>query len=256
MKMEYASLSSDKVNVANPVFIPIGSIEIHGSSLPLGTDTYISMAFAKQFAEKTTGAVLPPLFYGICPNTGMFKGTVSLSHDCFSSMLTEICHSLISNGFSKIFIINIHNGNDASIKTVVEKIFIEKQISICYINPYTFMRNEIDELLFKNTDNNFKETSLLFAALELLGLKGVVNIDGANDDISVSRPEELTFLRKYGTIGFTYYTEDEHICLRKDANATVGLQYMKYTSDKIPEIVRNLDKHIKKIKTFKRVDDK
>ncbi len=123
METDYISLSSNKVNTDLPVFIPVGSIEIHGKTLPLGTDTYIAMASAKKFAQKVQGVTFPPVILGICSSTGRFKETVSLTHEGFILYLKDIVSDLIARGFDKIVIINIHKENDTAIRVVVRDAF-------------------------------------------------------------------------------------------------------------------------------------
>jgi creatinine amidohydrolase len=83
MFSHYMFLPSNKIDFDSPVFLPVGSIEIHGSTLPLGTDSIIAMAFALKAAEKVHGMTLPPVYFGICPNTGRFRQTISVTHEGF-----------------------------------------------------------------------------------------------------------------------------------------------------------------------------
>ena len=252
MYRNYLSFSSNRLDFNAPLFIPVGSVEIHGNALPLGTDTFIAMAFAEKFADKVGGIIIPPIYFGICPSTGRFRETISVTHEGFILYLKNILRGLIENKFKRIVIINIHDGNHAAIKSVVESTFMEKEYPVYYINPYNFMKDELDQKLFNGKDNSYKEACLLFASLKVLGLKeSKMNIDKANRDSNVNRPEELNILRRYGWVGFTYYKEEQHVGVRKDVDVSLGLQYLESAANKIPELMENLNKHVKRLNMLK-----
>ncbi len=253
MNTNYLSLTSDKVNTSDIVFIPVGSVEVHGPSLPLGTDTFIAMAFAKKFAEKVKGTTLPPVSYGICPNTNRFKGTISVTHEALISYLTDICNSLKDNNFRNIIIINIHKGNDTAIKLLVEQFFIETRFPIYYINPYAFAKEELDQKLFTDKDNSYKEASLLIASLKILGLDKSVSYKNAKKDNRTSLPQEINTLREYGTVGYAYYKEAEHIGVRKDVDSELGLKYINHAAEKVPELINSLKKHFSHINRLNKI---
>ena len=238
----YMFLPSHRINTVSPVFLPVGSLEIHGRSLPLGTDTIIAAAFSFKFAEKTGGTILPPLHYGVCPNTGTYRETVSISHEGFISYAGDILRSFIKKGFERIIVVNIHKGNDAAINLLIETIFMECDLPVYYLNPYTFLKDELDPELFDGKDNSYKEASLLLAALHILGFdESRTNLETAQADETVKRPENLRILKTYGTVGFRYLEEAQHIGARKNVDRDSGLRYIERASERIPEIMRNFD---------------
>jgi creatinine amidohydrolase/Fe(II)-dependent formamide hydrolase-like protein len=126
---------------------------------------------------------------------------------------------MVGKGFKKLMVINIHKGNDAAIKVTIERIFAEPGHPLFYINPYTFMKDELDPEIFNGKDNSYKEASLLYAALHVLCLDGSSSVlDRAFEDEMRDLPEELNLLRKYGTVGFAYFQEPQHVSGRKDVD--------------------------------------
>ncbi len=255
MNHDFASLSSDQANPDVPMFVPVGSIEIHGPILPTGTDTFIAMAFAQKFAQKVGGLAFPPVFVGVCPNTNRFKGTVSVTHSGFITYIKDLCLSLIHQGIRKIILVNIHSGNDAALKIVVEEIFTKLSHPIYYFNPYIFKREQLDPLLFDGQDNSYKEAALLAASLQVLN-HGEIRFGSTNDDEDhlISRPDEMNLLRKYGSVGFTYYEEAQHIAARKNVNLTAGLEYIERVTESIPELITSLSKHIERCASLDKGD--
>jgi creatinine amidohydrolase/Fe(II)-dependent formamide hydrolase-like protein len=249
MCVDISTLSANQLNLNVALFIPIGSIEVHGPTLPIGTDTYIAMAFAQKFAEKVEGVTFPPIFVGLCPNTNHFKGTVSVTHASFVTYIAELCKSLVSQGVREIILVNIHNGNDAALKIVVESVFDENGYPLYYLNPYTCEKEQLDLLFFNGLDNSYKEAALLFASLQILGLDEVqLNLLELIEDQQSSRPGELNILRKYGYVGFAYEQEAQHIAGRKNVNVNLGLQYIDTVTETIPDILASLSKHMERSK--------
>ncbi|MEG0693365.1 MAG: hypothetical protein RR444_09835, partial [Oscillospiraceae bacterium] len=130
------------------------------------------------------------------------------------------------------------NGNDATIKAVIQELFIETNKVVYYINPYTFFHN--DEI-FKNFDNDTKEASLLQACCEILDIKFDYT---SNEDVLTKKNVNLKEIKKYGYIGYTYDCETQHIAPRKDVYADKGNQYINDICLQIAKILDNLEEHI------------
>ncbi|HDD64286.1 MAG TPA: creatininase family protein [Thermoprotei archaeon] len=99
----------DKDNLV--AIIVVGSIEVHGPHLPLGTDTILTYAAVLKAAEVEDAVVLPPLYYCYVPENRNFEGTITISGDTFIKLLEEICDEVYRNGIKKILIVNGHGGN-------------------------------------------------------------------------------------------------------------------------------------------------
>jgi creatinine amidohydrolase/Fe(II)-dependent formamide hydrolase-like protein len=216
-------------------FLPIGSLECHGSSLPLGTDLLIACAFAAAFARRVSGVVFPAIPYGYCPNTAALSGTISPRADVFLPYLMEVCRQ-VQRMCERLTVINIHRGNDAPIALVIDELFQSEQIAIYYLNPYTFLGETSDAKLFPGRDNSYKEAALLFAALRVLEDPHVGMYAGACDEIGV-RPAELSFLRKHGKLGFSYPSQAAHVAERKDADVQAGLNFFEIATEKAAELL-------------------
>ncbi len=92
------------------VIIPCGSIEEHGSHLPLCTDSLQAEHVALEVARKTGCLVAPPLRYGVCNSTRNFPGTITITFDSLRSIMTDILEDFIRNGFKRLLIITGHAG--------------------------------------------------------------------------------------------------------------------------------------------------
>ena len=92
------------------VIIPCGSIEEHGTHLPLCTDSIQAEYVALAVAQKTGCLVAPPLRYGLCNSTRNFPGTITISFDSLRNIMADIMEDFIRNGFKKLLVITGHAG--------------------------------------------------------------------------------------------------------------------------------------------------
>jgi len=90
------------------VVIPIGSVEQHGTHLPLGTDTFVASALAEDAAEKAGAIVIPPIWYGWSPHHMAFPGTITLRAEILIEVLYDILSSLARHGTRRFVILNGH----------------------------------------------------------------------------------------------------------------------------------------------------
>jgi creatinine amidohydrolase len=98
------------------IILPIGSVEQHGSHMPLGTDTILSQSVAlAAAAEATNVAVLPPPWYGFSAHHMRFAGSVSLRAETLIALCDDIVTSVVTHGFRRILIVNGHGGNNGVI---------------------------------------------------------------------------------------------------------------------------------------------
>ena len=209
----YLYLTSESDARGRVGFLPVGSLEGHGGSLPLGTDLLIAQAFAAAFAGRVEGVVFPAIPYGYCPNTAHFAGTISPRAETLFPYLMDICRQ-VRRLCERLIVINIHRGNDAPIALAVDALWQSAGISLYYLNPYTFLGDAADAELFPDRDNSYKEAALLLAALRLLG-DCRADAYRAQSDERADKPSDLSFLRRHGKLGFSYPSEAAHIAAKR-----------------------------------------
>lgn len=111
---------NDAANNGGVAVVPTGSLEQHGTHLPVGTDSllaeHVSRKAVKDATELGTPAVaFPALWTGFSPHHVPFGGTVSLRKETLLSLLDDVCNSLIDIGFPSILLVNGHGGNRPAI---------------------------------------------------------------------------------------------------------------------------------------------
>jgi len=93
------------------VIIPFGSVEEHGSHLPLCTDSFQAEEIAHRIAPMFDAMVCPPIRYGECRSTRNFPGTISLSSESVKGIARDVLSELCRNGIDKILVISGHAGS-------------------------------------------------------------------------------------------------------------------------------------------------
>jgi creatinine amidohydrolase len=107
------------------IIIPCGSVEEHGSHLPLCTDSLQAEHVALSVARKADCLVAPPLRYGVCNSTSNFPGTITITFDSLRGIMIDILEDFVRQGFKRLLIITGHAGRSHMIalkiaaKTVV-----------------------------------------------------------------------------------------------------------------------------------------
>ena len=112
----------DLLTRSDMVILPIGSIEQHGTQLPMGTDHLNGEERAKLIAQRADVLVAPILLPGQSPYHMEFAGTITLPSTLIQEVYVEAAKSLMRHGFKRFLILNAHGGNNAISTFVVDRI--------------------------------------------------------------------------------------------------------------------------------------
>ena len=107
------------------IIIPIGSNEQHGPTGLLGTDWLCPEIIAHE-AQKTGDMLVGPTFnIGMAQHHLGFPGTISLRPSTFIAAIGDWTRSLAGHGFEKIYFLNGHGGNVATIEAAFSELYAE-----------------------------------------------------------------------------------------------------------------------------------
>lgn len=98
------------------VVIPIGSVEQHGPNGFLGTDAICPDVIAKACGAQSGLLIGPTFNVGVAQHHLGFSGTLTLRPSTFIAALQDWIDSLLRHGVTRIYFINGHGGNIASIQ--------------------------------------------------------------------------------------------------------------------------------------------
>jgi|SRR5579871_38894 len=97
------------------VILPLGATEQHGPHLPAGTDFFTVEQLALGAAERASAEipviVTPGLPFGSSDHHLIFGATLSLRTETYYRVLMDLLKSLVTDGFTRIFLLNGHGGN-------------------------------------------------------------------------------------------------------------------------------------------------
>jgi creatinine amidohydrolase len=108
------------------VVIPIGSNEQHGPTGLLGTDWMCPEIIAHEAQKNRHDLLVGPTFnIGMAQHHLGFPGTISLRPSTFIAAIGDWCRSLSGHGFEKIYFLNGHGGNVATIEAAFSELYAE-----------------------------------------------------------------------------------------------------------------------------------
>ena len=105
------------------IILPIGSTEQHGPTGAIGTDALTAESIALEVGRRSGVLVTPTQPYGMAEHHLAFPGTMSLQPSTLLNVIHDLVISLAMHGFERIFIINGHGGNIATIKSAFSKAY-------------------------------------------------------------------------------------------------------------------------------------
>jgi creatinine amidohydrolase len=98
-----------------------GSVEQHGSHLPLGTDAFAALSIAERVADRldTVVASLGPT--GVAHYHQAWAGTLSLAPSTLAAIVVDVCGSLRAAGVRRIVLVNWHEGNSSTLRLAADE---------------------------------------------------------------------------------------------------------------------------------------
>src|ERR1700748_1929600 len=107
------------------IVVPIGSNEQHGPTGLLGTDWLCPQIIADE-AQKSADILVAPTFnIGMAQHHLGFPGTIALRPSTFMAAIGDWARSLGLYGFEKLYFLNGHGGNVATIDAAFSELYAE-----------------------------------------------------------------------------------------------------------------------------------
>ncbi|RMD52341.1 MAG: creatininase family protein [Nitrospirae bacterium] len=148
------------------VLIPFGTIEEHGSHLPLFTDSLIVERVLIEVSKRRKVFLSPTLHYGVCTSTRKHPGTISISPDALRKLTYDMVKSFYEKGLRRFFLISGHAGSIHMVALrEVGEVLIEElsNLEIAVFSLYDIMLKDLVSLAETKNDSHAGEieTSLM-----------------------------------------------------------------------------------------------
>jgi creatinine amidohydrolase/Fe(II)-dependent formamide hydrolase-like protein len=135
------------------VIVPIGSTEQHGPHLPTQVDTRLVTEVAQRAARVMSSRhptlVTPTIPFGMSEHHMSLNGTITLDYATMAGILGCVCHSILRDGFKRIFVLNGHGGNTDGIYTFISEFTVKHRVPLAGGTYWNIAQTEIAQILEK-----------------------------------------------------------------------------------------------------------
>lgn len=206
------------------IILPVGSTEQHGPALPVCTDDYMAIKWAEDSAilakskQPMEILVMPGIHYGFAQHHMAFPGTITLSFETLKQIVFEVGDSVLTHGFKKLVILNVHGGNRNSVRAAATDLAMKyarrdppvriRVVEDCDgdINPLVLDRASLLPFTKEATRNGMvhsgalETAKMLYLRPELCDLEKVKDVD-LQPDRSGAEIYPYDMLTPYGALG-------------------------------------------------------
>ncbi len=110
----------DRLRQGALAILAVGACEQHGPHMALTTDSDMALGLARRLADGLSALLLPPVGYGDAWNNNSFPGTISLSPETLTAVISDIGTALHRMGAQGLVTVNGHFGNRGPIARAAE----------------------------------------------------------------------------------------------------------------------------------------
>ncbi len=119
-RMTWPEVKAEQEAGRDTLVVAFGATEQHGPHMPLATDALIGDHLAELVADRLDAFVAPTVRIGCSEHHLAFAGTLSISHETFAGIVTDVVDAAARSGFGRIVLLPTHGGNFAPLASALE----------------------------------------------------------------------------------------------------------------------------------------
>ncbi len=131
------------------LIVPYGSVEAHGTHLPLSTDTIAMVEAVNEAAKVVDVFVAPPVHYGYSTSTGDHPGTLNITPETLRRISIDLVRDGAAKGIKNFILISGHGGSihTFAIKEAADRVVSEiKGIKIAALRVYEILGKDAEKI--------------------------------------------------------------------------------------------------------------
>lgn len=141
-ELTYVEVGEILAKGLDTAILPVGTVEPHGTHLPLGTDNIIPELLAEKLADRIDALILPTLNYGVTNSLHGYPGSIRVKPENLENIVYDILESLAFHGFKIAVILNGHGGNTQALDNAARRAWLDHRLATLLVDWWTLARDK------------------------------------------------------------------------------------------------------------------
>ncbi len=210
--------------------LPVGSMEMHGPQLPLGTDTYIAEAVCRMAATEMKGTVFDTISYTWTGMTKYSFPTVSMSMNMETNYVRMVCNELARIGLKRIYVVQFH-GPGIALMRLAREFFEEKGVPLAFYGLLRMLSMPQSQYRKCKNGGIAWEASVCAASAKFLGYDATIDPTAWDESVPVKSLPGQNARKKItetgGLVGTLGTDDSHHEIIKGQVDLNIGMEILQ-----------------------------